>query len=90
MSEVQAKFKKMLQSFVDIQEKKFKEETIDRIIQLSQESQLQKFMDFIRADISESGRLHIETQGIMILLADQNPSANAEELVKKYHNIWKL
>lgn len=90
MNEVQVQFKNLLQSFEDVKGEKFKEETIDRIIHLSQEAQLQKFMDFIMEDISDSGRFHIETQGIMMALADKNPNINAEELVKKYHNIWKL
>ena len=89
MNEVQIKFKKLLQSFSDVNGEKFKEETIDRIIYLSQDTQLQKFIDFIRKDIGESGRFHIETQGIMIILAEQNSNANAEELIEKYLSSWK-
>lgn len=89
MDQTQTKFKEMLKHFSDVKDNKFNEETIDRIINLSNDEELHKFMDFITKDINENGRFHIETEGIMIGLAEKYPNATAEELVRKYHRLWQ-
>ncbi len=89
MNKIQQEFKELLMSFTSVTGDKFEEGTVDNIIKLSNDEELSNFMQFISKDMSENGRFHIEIEGIMILLAEKNPNASAEDLIKLYKKSWR-